>query len=85
MKQEKISIGGFRFRILCEDYDYMYAKSIRYKYNKSNWRNAMNFKYNNEQDFMYDERDCTGSTRVEIDVHRKGRYMYVYYRWCLDV
>lgn len=85
MKQEKISISGFRFRILDEDYDYMYAKSLRYKYNKNNWRNAMNFKYNNEHDFMRDERDCTGSTCVKIDVRRKGRYMFIWYRWDKDV
>ena len=78
-------MGGFRFRVLDEDYDFIYAKSLRYKYNESNWRRAMDFKYNNEQDFIYSEYDCNGSVRVEIDVRRKGRYMYIYYRWDKNV
>lgn len=77
--------GGFRFRIVYEDYGYCRAKSLRYKYNWQNWQRALNYKANNEHDFCYAEYDCTGSTQLTIDVKRKGRYMFVYFCWSKDV
>jgi len=77
--------GGFKFRYIDGDYDYCHAKSVRYKYHKNTWRQAMQYKADNEHDFAYAEHDCTGSTQVRIDVKRKGKYMYIYFHWYKDV
>ena len=81
-----IVLNGFRFKVIAEDYDYMYAKSVRYKYNKKNMQRALDFKFHNEQDFVYREYDCTGSTRVRIDIHvKKKRYIVINYKCNKDV
>lgn len=85
MKTNTFSDGGFRFRVLDADYDFCRAKSIRYKYNKQNWQRALEYKERNEHDFTYADYDCTGSTRLRLDVKRKGKHMFVWYWWSKDV
>ena len=77
---------GFKFRVIDSDYDFIHAKSLPYKYNRNNWQRALKYKEENEHDFCYDERDCTGSTcvRIELKVKRNG-VLYVYYYWNKDV
>ena len=79
------TLGGFRFRVLDEDYDYCHAKSVRYKFHKNTWKRALAFKEQHEHDFWRCEYDCTGSTQVRIKLKRKGKYMFVYYHWSKDV
>ena len=77
--------GGIKFRVLEEDYDYCYAKSVKYKFTRAFYEQVMKFKENNEHDYAYCEYDCTGSSRVRIDVKRKGKFMWIYYYYSLDV
>lgn len=69
--------GGFRFRVIDSDYDYAYSKSVRYRANKHNIKRALEFIYNYSQDYVRDERDCSGSWEVRIRIKRKGAYMWV--------
>ena len=80
------TLGGFRFKVTDQDYDYLKAKSVPYKANKNNVQRAFKFKYETEHDFCYDERDCTGSTCEEVNIRfKKGGYITVYYYWSKDV
>ena len=85
IKDYDFLLAGFKMRVYDDDYDHLYAMSKRYKYNKQNWERALNYKYENEHDFIYTDYDCNGSTRVEITVKRKGKYMRIHYYWNKDV
>ena len=80
-----IAEGGFKFRYVDGDYDYAIHKSIKYKKTKKNIQRAKWYKENYEYDFTYDERDCTGSTSVRIEVKVGKDYIVVYRYWYKDV
>ena len=87
MKQQwNMKIGGFKFMADEEqfDWDIIDAKSILYKYTKHMWQRAMQFKYDNERDYMRTEYDCNGSTCVRIKVKRKGSHFRIYYHESRD-
>ena len=77
--------GGFRFRYIDGDEDWAVLKSVKYKYSRQLYEQMMRFKYDNEHDYDRCEYDCTGSSRVRITVKRKGRFLYMWYHWSLDV
>lgn len=77
--------GGFRFRYIDGDEDWCILKSVKYRYSRQLYERAMRFKGENEHDYSYCEYDCTGSSQVRIRVKRKGRYIFIWYRWSIDV
>ena len=77
--------GGFRFKCIDGDYDYVVLKSVRYKYSRQLYEQMMKFKLDNEHDYSRCEYDCTGSSCVRIKVRKRGRYLYMWYYWSLDV
>ena len=77
--------GGFKFRVIDEDYGYCKAKTKRYKYCKETWNMALRYKETNEHGFSCNEHDCCGGTEIRIKLVRKGKYMYVYRTWCKDI
>lgn len=80
------TLGGFKFKVIDEDYDFCRAKSIPYKKNKCNLERAFKFKGETEHNFLYDERDCTGTTRETVNIKlKKGGYFIIYYNWFKDV
>lgn len=89
MKKQKqqydFKIGGFKFICIDEDYDFVRAKSIIYKYTKRTWERAMQFKYDRQKDFAWTEYDCNGSTEVRIKVKRHGNHIRIYYNETKDV
>lgn len=71
--------GGFKFRYVDGDYDWAKHKSIKYKRTKKNIQRAKWYKENYEYGFtFYDERDCTGSTSVRIEIKIHKDYIVVY-------
>ena len=75
---------GFRFHVIDSDYDYMYARA-RCANTEANWERALQYQADNEQDFTYDERDCSGSVEVRIELRRTKSYIFIEYRWNKDV
>lgn len=76
--------SGFRFFVTDSDYDYVHAKA-RCKNTDDNWNRALRYKSENEHDFTYDERDCTGSNAVSIVLKRKKHFILIEYCWYKDV
>lgn len=77
--------GGLRFRCIDGDYDYAVLKSVKYKYSRQLYERMMRFKHDNCRDYDRCEYDCTGSCQVRIKVKRKGRHLFMWYYWSLDV
>lgn len=78
-------IGGFRMRVLDEDYDYCYLKSVKYRNNRQNYEKMLAIKKDREHDFVNTDYDCNGSTRERLEIARKGRYIYLKYYWSKNV
>lgn len=78
-------LHGFKFRVITSDYDYCKSKSFKYRATKTNIKNAQYLKLCEEKDFVYAEYDCTGSTKVSIDIEIKDGYITIYHTWLKDV
>ena len=77
--------GGFKFRYINGDYDFAVHKSARYKKTKNNMMRAKWYKANFEHDYIYGEYDCSGSTKVRIEIKTGKDYILVYRYWSKDV
>lgn len=66
------------------DYDYAYAKSRLLSVDLLD--KVKQFKEENERDFLYDECDCNGSSKVsyEIKVYNNKKFR-LFYSWYLNV
>ena len=71
------SNGIFLNVFVCEgsDYDDFCVVSNWIKFNKTNLKKLIRYKYQNECDFYHTEYDCNGSEKVTIAIQRRGRYL----------
>ena len=84
-RKSDYSEGGFRFRYVDGDYDYAVHKSVKYKRTKKNLKRAKWYKETYEHDYSYGDYDCTGSTRIDIEIKVGKDYIIVYRYWGMDV